>query len=254
MPLVYREQKGSPLTNAELDGNFRELDGDKVNAADKATSADLGIGAADKWVDAAGLKNAGITAAAISTIDGKNGGYLNDGQTVWVRNVRTVSNGHAYTPAYRVTYRDLETARFVQLFGDETVGTGFSAVLGVQISAGTGFNYAFNSTGVAYAATWSSSSDQRIKSDITIVENAVEKIQALRGCTFLKDGQKSAGVIAQELQKVLPQAVSSFGSITLKNGDIIDNCLAVDYAALACLYVEAIKELASRIEKLESGK
>lgn len=272
MPLVYREDKGAPLTNAELDGNFKELAGgkadeelvmavaeivgtlqtDKVDVSAKATSVDIQLGTTGRWVDAAGLKTAGITAAAIGTIDGKNGGYLNDDQYIRLRNVRTVSNGHAYTPAFRVTYRDLETTRFVQLFGDETVGTGFGAVLGVQLASGSGFNYAFSSTGVAYAANWSTSSDRRIKTEVEQIKNPLEAIQKLNGCTFLKNGLPSAGLIAQDVQEVLPQAVTSSGDFKLKDGTTVKDCLSVDYAALACLYVEAIKELAAKVEKLEA--
>jgi hypothetical protein len=59
---------------------------------------------------------------------------------------------------------------------------------------------------VAYSTTIS---DIRLKKDIAPIEDAVTKVQQLNGCTFtyLKDDRKSAGLIAQDVEKVLPSAV-----------------------------------------------
>ncbi|HHA1903647.1 TPA: tail fiber domain-containing protein, partial [Enterobacter kobei] len=63
---------------------------------------------------------------------------------------------------------------------------------------------------------------------------------------------RSAGIIAQELERVLPVAVSSGGTGTMQNGEEINDLKTVDYSAMSALYVEAMKELANRIKSIES--
>jgi hypothetical protein len=101
------------------------------------------------------------------------------------------------------------------------------------------------------------SSDARLKENIKDVENALEKILEIGTKTFDwtdeyinshggLDGyfiQKSDfGVIAQDVQKVFPQAVRTRQ----------DGTLAVDYEKLSTLSFQAIKELLKRIEALEN--
>jgi hypothetical protein len=59
---------------------------------------------------------------------------------------------------------------------------------------------------IAYSTTIS---DKRLKKDIAPIDNALWRVSQLNGCTFtyLKDDRKSAGLIAQDLEKVLPSAV-----------------------------------------------
>ena len=108
-------------------------------------------------------------------------------------------------------------------------------------------------------------SDQRLKENIKLIEGALDKVLALRGVTFnanqkalevgYTDTSEQVGVIAQEVQKVLPQAVkfapfdqevSEDGTtFTSKSGE---NYLTVQYERLAPLLIEAIKELNAKIE------
>jgi hypothetical protein len=89
-------------------------------------------------------------------------------------------------------------------------------------------------------------SDKRIKGEIETVKNAIEKIKEIRGVTFTRtdkeDNQRHAGVIAQEVQKVLPEVVTTRPD---------DGTLAVAYGNLNALLIEAIKELNLKIENLE---
>ena len=106
------------------------------------------------------------------------------------------------------------------------------------------------------------SSDQRMKDNIFIINDPLEKINSLRGVTFNWNDKgpkwtklekwktdRDVGVIAQEVQKVLPEAVRK-----RENG-----YLSVDYKRLTPLLIEGIKEqqkqivdLQSRINKLEN--
>ncbi|EJA4827481.1 tail fiber domain-containing protein [Escherichia coli] len=116
-----------------------------------------------------------------------------------------------------------------------------------------GAGYSFDGNGTAGAVQWVSTSDKRLKSNFEAIENAVDKVNALTGYVYdkksdLKETEHSfsvreAGIIAQELQEVLPEAVSSFGE---------DEILGVNSAAVNALLVNAIKELNSRLAILEA--
>ena len=99
----------------------------------------------------------------------------------------------------------------------------------------------------AYSTTIS---DERLKTDITTVDNALEKIKQIRGVEFtrIKDGKRSAGVIAQELEVVLPQAITE--SALPYEADTETLYKTVDYDAIHALLIEAIKEQQTQIETL----
>lgn len=84
-------------------------------------------------------------------------------------------------------------------------------------------------------------SDERLKSNIQTIENAVDTVKALRGVTFKKDGKASLGVIAQEVQKVLPELVHEG-----------DEYLSVAYGNMVGVLIEAIKEQQKQIDELKA--
>tara|TARA_B000000609_G_scaffold43130_1_gene31076 strand:+ start:335 stop:1741 length:1407 start_codon:yes stop_codon:yes gene_type:complete len=91
-------------------------------------------------------------------------------------------------------------------------------------------------------------SDIKLKENVEVIDNAVDKIKELKGVTFTykKDGKKSTGLIAQDLEKVLPEAV-----YTAKDLEDEEH-LAIRYGNTVGLLVEAIKELEARIKELEN--
>lgn len=80
-----------------------------------------------------------------------------------------------------------------------------------------------------------------MKKNIETINNGLEIIESIRGVKFSwKESNKpSLGVIAQELELVLPQLV---------NGE---NNKTVNYSGLIAVLIEAIKELKARVEILE---
>ena len=107
----------------------------------------------------------------------------------------------------------------------------------------------FHSDGdvVAFSTTIS---DVALKSDIEMIPNALDKIDEVRGVTFTRhNGQKSAGIIAQELEKVLPQAVRK-KKLALHDGK---EYKTVEYDAIHGLLINCIKELKEEIKKLKNG-
>jgi hypothetical protein len=87
-------------------------------------------------------------------------------------------------------------------------------------------------------------SDQSVKTDLQVIDSAVDKLKQINGYTYVRidDSSKTrrAGVIAQEVQKVLPEVVS-------KNED---GTLNVAYSNMIALLVEGIKEQQSQIDTL----
>ena len=97
-------------------------------------------------------------------------------------------------------------------------------------------------------------SDERLKENIEVIEDPINKIKKLKGVTFTykKDGKKSTGLIAQDLQKVLPEAVYTAQTIGDEfKGEKPEEHLAIRYGNTIGLLVEAIKELEARIKELE---
>ena len=93
-------------------------------------------------------------------------------------------------------------------------------------------------------------SDRRAKSDIKVIENALEKVETLSGNTYdlhnTSGGTtRSAGLIAQEVQEVLPEAVT-------QDNEEDGGMLRLNYNAVIALLVESVKELKAEIEELKS--
>ena len=87
--------------------------------------------------------------------------------------------------------------------------------------------------------TVSAGSDMKLKKDIVTVENALDKVKGLRGVnfTYIEKEIKSMGVIAQEIQEIIPEVVTdNSGTLT------------VNYGALSGLFIEAIKEMSIKHE------
>ena len=96
-------------------------------------------------------------------------------------------------------------------------------------------------------------SDQRLKHDINKIENALDKVSQINGYTFTynHDGKKSAGVIAQEVENIMPSAVQSTNLIFNDDNDV--EFKTVQYDQLTGLLIEAIKDLKAEIEELKNA-
>jgi hypothetical protein len=83
-------------------------------------------------------------------------------------------------------------------------------------------------------------SDERLKTEIKTIENGLEKVLQMRGVTFKRDGVNGTGVIAQEIQKILPQVVHDK-----------QEYLSVAYGNMVGVLIEAVKDLQGQIDKLK---
>jgi hypothetical protein len=156
--------------------------------------------------------------------------------------------------------------------GGVIVGDGSNFVLETggtartSLGLGTGDDVQFDSFGVGTAASGTTgeiratnditsfySSDERLKENIQELDGALDKVKALRGVTFdwkeLSDEEKETihsheghdlGVIAQEVQAQYPELVTERGH----------GHLAVDYAKLTAVLIQAVKELSAKVDGL----
>jgi len=101
----------------------------------------------------------------------------------------------------------------------------------------------------AYSATVS---DERLKTDIKPIENALDMLDHIGGYTFnyIKDNKASAGVIAQEVEKVLPSAVKDIDGVF--HGSHHETHKTVEYDQLIGVLIAAVKELKAEVEELKN--
>ena len=91
------------------------------------------------------------------------------------------------------------------------------------------------------ATQYTSTSDISLKENVSTIENALEKVISLRGVEYdrIESGEHQIGVIAQEVEKIIPEVV--YG----------DKIKSVAYANIVALLIEAIKEQQKEINELK---
>ena len=87
--------------------------------------------------------------------------------------------------------------------------------------------------------------DARLKENVSTIENALDKVDNLRGVNYnMKDSDDAKiGVIAQEVEEILPQVVLT--------ADDEMQTKSVDYGKLCAVLIEAVKELKKEVEELK---
>lgn len=99
-------------------------------------------------------------------------------------------------------------------------------------------------TGVVTAPNFVSSSDARLKSEVETIADALTLVCALRGVRFTMNGTRQIGVIAQEVDPILPEVVH----------EDLRGQLSVAYGNITGLLIEAVKELTARVAALEEDR
>jgi hypothetical protein len=114
----------------------------------------------------------------------------------------------------------------------------------------TAFSFKADTGDLLVGGTVTASSDEKLKTNIKNIENALDKVLNLRGVEFnyIEHGGKSIGFIAQEVEKVIPELVST------QNGENGLHLKSVAYQNFVALLVEAIKELKSQIDTLKNKR
>jgi hypothetical protein len=111
-------------------------------------------------------------------------------------------------------------------------------------------------------------SDERLKTDFRLIDNALEKINKLRSCTYYQNNlanklmkktnnERQIGLIAQDLLEVAPEVVklAPFDTYIDEKGNRMsktgENYLTIQYEKLVPLLVSAIQELSKEVERLK---
>ncbi len=137
------------------------------------------------------------------------------------------------------------------LYHYERIGKHHMLALHVANGGADGW-YEFRNDGHAYTnGAWNSSSDVRMKTDITTIDGALDKLANIGGYTYLKQGVPEAGVIAQEVESVLPQSVTQT-ELKLNDGSVLKDARGININGVVALLVEALKEERAAREGLES--
>ena len=97
-------------------------------------------------------------------------------------------------------------------------------------------------TGTVQGAEVTATSDERLKSDIQTIDNALDKVMNIRGVSYTKQAERGIGVIAQEIEKVLPEVVTDGEYKSVAYGNIVG------------VLIEAIKEQQKQIDELKKDK
>jgi hypothetical protein len=162
----------------------------------------------------------GTNIAAVTSAAGTSGQVIYNSANILTGSSNLVFNGTTLTAAGLASS------------GSITAGTTIAAT--TAITAGTTITATGNITAF---------SDRSLKRDIQTIEHALDLVGKMRGVTFemINTGQQGIGVVAQEVQEVIPQVVQDNNGI-----------LSVAYGNLVGVLIEAVKELKARIEALES--
>jgi hypothetical protein len=250
-------RKDAPLSNAEIDNNFINLNNEKLESTFTGNSNLISLG-----IVTTGTWNA-------TTIAVNRGGT---GQTSYTNGELLIGNSTGNT----LTKTTLTgTANQVIV----TNGAG-SITLSTPQSIATSSNVQFNSIGVNAVPSGTAGeiratnqitayySDERLKENIELIPNALEKVLSLRGVTYTPNSiaesfgykkENMVGVIAQDVEKVLPEAVkpAPFDIMLFENTELSrsgENYKTVQYEKIVPLLIEAIKELNKEIKELKGIK
>ncbi len=113
------------------------------------------------------------------------------------------------------------------------------AEVGLSNLSNNGNNLSGNFTATGNVTAFS---DERLKDNVETIEGALDKVSQMRGVMYDKDGERGTGVIAQEMQQVMPEVV--------EEGEY----LSVAYGNIVGVLIEAVKELKEELNKCKCKK
>lgn len=165
----------------------------------------------------------GVYTNTVQTISGaktfsSNTTWLNG--TTEMQNIMGSGSGRFYGNATHIGFKNSDGSKYIQM----------------EIATG----------GITTSGDVLSSSDRRLKTNLQKIDNALEKLTKISGYTYNRvdlDNRKQVGVVAQEVQAVLPEAV-----------DINEkDYLSVAYGNLIALVIEAVKELKAEVDNIKNS-
>jgi cytoskeletal protein CcmA (bactofilin family) len=169
-----------------------------------------------------------------------DGELVIDGSGNWTGNVIPVAKGGTATGALNPGSIMVGNGSDAVLTPQELVWSDAYKALGVGLTP-TSAEYRVDVDGkVRSSQGFLLSSDARLKTDLAGIDSALDKVRKISGYTYrrLNDPAREAGVMAQEIEGVLEEAVFT---------DAITGYKSVSYPGIVALLIEAVKELAQRV-------
>lgn len=190
------------------------------------------------------------------TIDGNSGGHVKGNIYAENRPGATTEGNTTSILAGKLLWANGTEAAIAALFASmDSTGN----VIGqLQFAkSGVGKNWTFNPVnGNAVApGAWMPNSDGRLKDKVERIEDPLDKMKRLKGCTWMRldSGEWGIGFIAQDVASVFPKAVHAGEDRELSDGSTVEKVLSPDtYGVAAALHHEAILALMSEIEELKA--
>jgi hypothetical protein len=285
-------RKNAPLTNSEIDTNFVNLNDNKLEASAFASYTGttsvvtLGTVTTGTWSATTIATTKGGTGLTSFT----NGGavYATSTSALTTGTLPVASGGTGLTSSggsgFLLIGNTSNTFTAATLTGTANRITVTNASGSITLSApqdiATTSNPEFGSLGIGVASTGvagsivaaneitSFYSDERLKTNIVLIPNALDKVMTLRGVTYEPNSlaesfgfrkEKQVGVLAADVEAILPEAVkpAPFDMMLFENTVISrsgEDYKTVQYEKLVPLLIEAIKELNNEIKKLKGIK
>ncbi|MEG5433845.1 tail fiber domain-containing protein [Enterobacter asburiae] len=225
-----------------------------TTASGARTNLGLGNSATRDVGTAAGTVAAGND-TRLNTIDQKTGGTVNGSITSYTQpTVTEGSVGGLIRSLLR--WANGTDAAVCAVYSQMAADGSLSGNIQVaNSSSGTIWSF-MKSTGNAVApGAWVPNSDGRLKDGVTRIEDPLNKMEMLKGCSWTRKdtGQWGIGFIAQDVKNVFPQAVTEGGDRELPDGTVVEGVLSPDtYGVAAALHHEAILALMQQVEDLKN--
>ena len=243
-------------TLAHPSGNFTlDVDGDIILDADGGDILlkDAGTDIGKIQLDTAGLildtvvsdkdffvnGNDGGSAITALRLDMSAAGYasFNDGITlkngIFINNAdASATSGYLYNDSNDFIVRSYAQDKDIIFKGND----GGSVITALTLDMSAAGAATFNDNVTAY-------SDERLKDNNETLTDGLDKVEQLRGVTYTRDERENIGVIAQEVEKILPEIVLT--------ADDEMGTKSVDYSRLTAVLIEAVKDLSARVKELE---
>jgi hypothetical protein len=118
----------------------------------------------------------------------------------------------------------------------------YSGTAGIYIGNGASAQAAFISSGGAFSgSSFQVTSDITLKTDIEESPYGLNEVLALKPVKYLKQGVREVGLIAQEVEKIVPEFVGTMEEIK-----------TVNYAQMVSVLIKAVQELKAEVDELRS--
>ena len=283
-------RKNLPLTNGEIDTNFINLNTDKLEASYTGNSnlVTLGTVTTGTWSATTIATTRGGTGLTSFTSGGAVYATSSSALTTGTLPIASGGTGTTTAPTSGTLLignsgGGYTSATLTGTSNRVTITNGSGAItLSLPQDIATTSNVQFGSLGIGTASSGTAGeiratnaitsyySDERLKTNIQLIPNALEKVVSLRGVTYnanelaesfgYTNKEQQVGVLAGDVEKVLPEAVkpAPFDLIRIDENTEIsssgENYKTVQYEKLVPLLIEAIKELNEEIKILKGIK